>query len=394
MTPLRLLFVKESQGWPRAAGHDVHGYHLMRGLAGRGHAVSLATLDPPTPEALAGLPLAGLFPLGPGAPEAKAPPLAGWQRRLAEYYPFDDAWRRRLAAVLAAQPFDAVVVVARHLLPLAAGHDHLARVWYAADDPVWLHLSRVKLADRRTWAELRPAAANLVYARAFRSCFDRLWVVSPADRLAARLTTGRRQVDLIPNGVDGDHYRPGGEPDLARSCVFWGRLDFGPNVDALRWFVRGVWPSVRAARPGAAFAVFGFNPTPEVRELLNAPGVELHPDLPDLRAEVARRPAVVLPFVSGGGIKNKLLEAAALGMPVVCTRRALSGAKGRPPVLVARTPAEWAAALGWLWADAATRRELGARARRWVTDHHTWEAAARRAETALAKAVRTARGRA
>ena len=70
MTPLRVLFVKESQGWPRAAGHDVHGYHLMRGLAGRGHAVSLATLDPPTSQALTGLPLAGVYALGHGAPAA------------------------------------------------------------------------------------------------------------------------------------------------------------------------------------------------------------------------------------------------------------------------------------------------------------------------------------
>jgi glycosyltransferase involved in cell wall biosynthesis len=140
---------------------------------------------------------------------------------------------------------------------------------------------------------------------------------------------------------------------------------------------------VQAKSPAARFAVFGFNPTPAVRALAAAPGVELYPDLPDLRAEVSRRQVVVLPFVSGGGIKNKLLEAAALGMPIVCTRKALSGTKGNPSVRVAHSPAEWGTALTNLWADDAARRSLGAEARQWVLEHHTWDAAARVAEAGL-----------
>ena len=194
-------------------------------------------------------------------------------------------------------------------------------------------------------------------------------------------------MDLIPNGVDADHYSPGAEADLPTSCVFWGRLDFGPNVDALEWFVRDIWPAVRAATPAARLSVFGFSPTDRVRELARGDGVELHPDRPDLRGEVTRREVVVLPFVSGGGIKNKLLEAAALGMPVVCTRRALSGTRGRPPVRLANTPREWAAALAALWSDPAARQALGLAARRWVVSHHTWDAAARTAEAGLLRSL-------
>lgn len=390
MTPLRLLFVKESQGWPRACGHDVHGYHLMRALAARGHAVSLASVIEPTPTALNGLPLAGIYLLDDGRPSGLLP-LSQWQRRFTGYYGVEERWGAALADLLRRERFDAVVVVARQLLPLLAAVRGPARVWYAGDDAAWHHLSRVRPWDRRTWGELHPAGVNVLFARAFAGCFDRCWVVSPADRRAARVTTGRRAVDLIPNGVDADHYRPGAEPDLPASAVFWGRLDFGPNVDAIRWFLGCVWPTVRAAHPTASLSVFGFSPTEEVRALALAPGVELHPDLPDLRAEVGRRQAVVLPFVSGGGIKNKLLEAAALGMPIVCTRRALSGLNGRPPVRVAGSPRDWAAALGEVWADPAVRRERGAKARRWVTECHTWEAAARAAEAGLARALRAAR---
>jgi glycosyltransferase involved in cell wall biosynthesis len=149
-------------------------------------------------------------------------------------------------------------------------------------------------------------------------------------------------------------------------------------VDALKWFLRRIWPVIRAAHPAASFHLFGFNPTEEVRILAQAPGVSLHPDLPDLREEVLRRQVVVLPFMSGGGIKNKLLEAAALGMPIVCTRKALSGTLGNPPMRVAKRPGEWLAALGEFWGNPAARATAGAAARKWVVANHTWAAAAAR----------------
>src|SRR5262249_36070502 len=117
-TPLRILFVKESQNWPRASGHDVHGYHMMKALADRGHMVSLATVTPPTPQALDGLPLTGCFSLASGGTGLQTGGLSSWQRRMAHHYPFEERWGAALGAILRDRPFDAVVVVARHLLPL------------------------------------------------------------------------------------------------------------------------------------------------------------------------------------------------------------------------------------------------------------------------------------
>lgn len=385
MTPLRLLFVKDSQNWPRASGHDVHGYHLMKALADRGHAISLATVTPPSPAALAGLPLTGQYTL---AERPGRLPLSGWQRRVARYYGAPETLGVALGDLLRDRPFDAVILVARHLVPLLAAVHGPVRVWYVADDPAWHHLSRLQVRQVHTWREVQPAMVNVLYERVFRPCYDRVWVVSRADRLAVRLFSGCRAVDVIANGVDTDHYQPAGEPDLPTSCVFWGRLDFEPNIDALTWFIGRVWPEVLRRTPTARLSVFGFNPGQRVRELTQAPGVELHPDLPDLRAEVTRRAVVVLPFISGGGIKNKLLEAAALGMPIVCTRWAVSGTRGRPPVRLCRTPNDWATVLAELWADVETRCRLGRAARQWVTRYHTWAAAAAVAEAAIRQSLR------
>ncbi|HSQ54595.1 MAG TPA: glycosyltransferase, partial [Gemmata sp.] len=122
-----------------------------------------------------------------------------------------------------------------------------------------------------------------------------------------------------------------------------------------------------------------FQPTPPVLALVGKNGVELVADLPDLRAEIAKHEVVVLPFVSGGGIKNKLLEAAAMGKPIVCSPIALNGLR-RPAsaeFTLARSPAEWARGLKSLWADSAPRTRSGRAARKWVVANHSWETAAR-----------------
>jgi polysaccharide biosynthesis protein PslH len=386
MTGLRILFVKEAQNWPKASGNDVHGFHLMKALAARGHTISLATIVPPSPQALDGLSIESLHRLDTSA--GGQLPLTPWQRRFANYYGVHDEHGVALARIVREREFDAVVLVARHLLPLLSDVRGPVRVWYPADDPAWHHLTRVKAFRPRTWGELQTTALNVLYERAFRPCYDRVWVVSPTDRRAVRLFAGCREVDLMPNGVDADHYRPEGEPDIPTSCVFWGRLDFDPNVDALEWFIGRVWPAVVKRTSTARFAVFGFNPRARVKELAQVPGVELHPDLPDLRSEVSRRQVVILPFVTGSGIKNKLLEAAALGMPIVCTRWALSGTKGQPAVQVCRSAAEWAESLARLWSSPVARQELGAAARLWVTTHHTWHAAALTAEAGIQRTMR------
>src|SRR5262249_21192493 len=165
-------------------------------------------------------------------------------------------------------------------------------------------------------------------------------------------------------GVDDEHFCPQDVAQWPQSCVFWGRLDFGPNVQGLSWFCRRVWPEVRRRAADARFTIYGRSPTDAVRALAEQDGIELVPDLAGLRREVSRHAVVVLPFVSGGGIKNKLLEAAALGKAIVCTPRACGGlhdANGLP-LVVSRSPRQWADAVSRLWQSDDERERLGSAA--------------------------------
>ncbi len=380
---MRLLFVKERLAWPRSAGHDVHCFYMMQALARLGHTIGLLTLEPTTADAQRGLDLSLCRTIADVPPAEIEQPLllSRFQERFRSYWGVNPEAIRAVGR--AAEDFDAdtVIVVGLNVLPYLGAVDRAQRVWYAADEWAWHHLSQLRLTRKETWGNLRQAAVKGLYERAYRRLLDRVWVVSDEDRRAMRWVAGVRDVDVIPNGVDSEHYDPVPAAIVPHSCVFWGRLDFGPNVQALSWFCQRVWPELHRRVADARFTIYGFQPGPEVTALADAPGITLRADLPDLRAEIAAHAVAVLPFVSGGGIKNKLLEAASLSKAIVCTPRACGGLRGEEPLPVLRADGrgEWIDAILALWKRPARGEVLGRLARQWVQERHTWEIAARNA---------------
>ncbi|MFL5339833.1 MAG: glycosyltransferase family 4 protein [Gemmataceae bacterium] len=304
------------------------------------------------------------------------------QRRYLRYWGIDAAWLDGTAALVSERRPDVVVAASFDVLPCLAAAAGTTRVWYAADEYARHHLSMLRLGQPGTWRHLFEAAVAGLYERTYSAHVDRAWVVSGEERRALKFVTGIRAVDVVPNGVDAEYFQPGRERQTPRSCTFWGRLDAGPNIQAVTWFCRRVWPAVRREFPDARFAIYGFQPVPEVRSLASD-SVSIIADIPDIRPVMRTHEIVVLPFVSGGGIKNKLLEAAALGLPIIASPLACGGLDGSAPIKLARSPAEWVQALRELWTDGERRRRLGADARNWVTATHTWEAAARAALAGL-----------
>ena len=323
---MRMLFVKNTLAWPRVSGHDVHAFHMMQACAARGHEVVLATAVAPAPEAIHGLGLARHVVL-PAARSSEnghaALALTKLQERFRSYWGIPAVWLTALRQLSDSFDPDAVIAVGLDGLPFLPGHRGV-RIWYAADEWVVHHLSLARAMNAERWEHVRAAAIKGVYERVFASSIDRVWVVSTPEARAMRWLAGYRHVDIVPNGVDSNYFAPA-TPSTSSSAVFWGRLDFEPNVQGLQWFGREIWPHVRREVPEAAFIIVGFNPGRAVRDLAEMEGVTLVPDVPDLREEVGRHSVVALPFVSGGGIKNKLLEAASMGKPIVTTRRGCGG---------------------------------------------------------------------
>ena len=143
------------------------------------------------------------------------------------------------------------------------------------------------------------------------------------------------KIRAVPSGVDFAYF----DPAIAQQApyatdrlnfVFTGTMDYPPNVDAVRWFALEILPLIRRRAPDAQFHVVGSSPAPEVRALAAESGVFVTGRVPDVRPYVAFATAGVAPMRIARGIQNKVLEAMAMGRPVVVTPDALEGIDAEP----------------------------------------------------------------
>jgi glycosyltransferase involved in cell wall biosynthesis len=196
-----------------------------------------------------------------------------------------------------------------------------------------------------------------------------------------------RAITVIPNCIDLEEFAP--SPDLSAeqpaTLVFTGTMDFRPNVDAVTWFAREVWPLIRQGKPQAQFVIVGRRPSPAVQALKSLPGISVTGAVPDARPYIRQSAIYVVPMRMGGGVRYKVLEAMAMGKAVVSTT---FGADGIPLVpdrdaLLADSPADFAQAVLTLLDDPARRAVLAANGRAFVEAHFDWRKMLSRLDTVL-----------
>jgi polysaccharide biosynthesis protein PslH len=213
--------------------------------------------------------------------------------------------------------------------------------------------------------------------------FHHVLVVSEAERELLGCQVGpSARITAMSNGVDLDYFSPArssrrhtDEPLL----VFTGVMDYWPNADGIRWFVERVLPRIRASVPAVRLLIVGSHPSAQVRRLSTVGGVTVTGFVEDIRAYVGAASVCVVPLRVARGIQNKLLEAMAMGKPVVSTPAALEGIDATPgrELLVAADEAAFAAAVIALLRDDARSAELARRARTCVERHYSWARALR-----------------
>jgi glycosyltransferase involved in cell wall biosynthesis len=195
------------------------------------------------------------------------------------------------------------------------------------DSMTLTHLRNARHA-RRPVDRLRHLRDALAWARAERSLVREATaslVAGPSDASMLRRISGRSTVHVIPNGVDLPPPAAPGSRSPDPSVIFTGVLGFHPNVDAAVWFAREVLPRIQRVHPNARFVAAGRRPAPEVVALGALPGVSIEADVADMTACLRRAWIAVAPMRRGAGVKNKVLEAWAAGLPVVMTPVATNG---------------------------------------------------------------------
>lgn len=221
------------------------------------------------------------------------------------------------------------------------------------------------------WARLRAFERDLCRAA------DAVVCVSRADAAALGALGLARPPAVIPNGVDTERYHPApaGGGDWPRfDLLFSGTFDYRPNVDAARWLAGAVWPGLRARAPRLTLGLVGQRPAPAVQALAALPGVTVTGAVPDDRPYLWGARLYVVPMRYGGGVRLKLLNALAAGLPVVSTTMGIEGTSALPgrDLLTADTPAAWAQTCLRLLSDAELRARLVAGGRELVATRYEW----------------------
>jgi glycosyltransferase involved in cell wall biosynthesis len=171
--------------------------------------------------------------------------------------------------------------------------------------------------------------------------FDSVGVCSHQDK---NHFNNPNRVFVLPNGFDVPESTPVHAPSTPPRIGFIGTLEYSPNLNGLRWFIREVWPSIRHKLPGAALRIMGKHS--ESSEFTTTPGIEGLGWVADSDAEMATWACTVVPIFEGGGTRVKISNAFSRKCPVVSTSLGAHGydVQSDRELLLADTPTDFAAA--------------------------------------------------
>jgi polysaccharide biosynthesis protein PslH len=284
------------------------------------------------------------------------------------------ALRRACAEITSTQSFDAVLlsILLLRRLPLPAGVPIVGDTHNAEFDVCRRMAALSDSVPHRQYAKRQWPAMRREEQWCGRHV-DLVLATSSRDRQVFDTELGLTNVAVIPNGIDLAEFAAPATPPEPATIVFSGLMSYYPNQQAVRWFLEAILPLVRQELPHAKLVVAGAAPP---RWLLEKAGnhLEVTGRVPDMRPYLARATVIVAPLLIGGGTRVKILEAAAMGKPVVSTTLGAEGLDlhDGESILLADRPEAFARHVISVLEDPLLARRIGTNGRSHVAEHFDW----------------------
>jgi glycosyltransferase involved in cell wall biosynthesis len=378
---MRILFLTPRLPHAQSLSGNQVVYQRMRHLIAKGHEVGLCSFAAPAERKHAdrlcdGLIETTLVPL-PRFRNASGPANPGGEFR---HYRAG-AMMKQVGASVAARNYAVVIAEFTTMGQYLVRNPSLPAVRriVSCHESSTLHFRRLLKVLGVTPAALKAAndygRYRRVEFRIYRAA-DAVLALTPEDRNGLLAEKDSLTTHVIPSGVDVQAFRP--RPDLPKEdvIVFTGRYTGEQNRDAFRWFTQEVWQILSERMPQLRVTFVGRDPTPEMYHLSTRdPRIEIRPNVDDVRPYLARAKVFINPVRTGSGLRGKLLEAMAMGLPVVTTS---IGAEGVPIFqgengFLADTPAIMARTLELLLQDDPLRTAVGNSARALAESRFSWD---------------------
>ncbi|HND89306.1 MAG TPA: glycosyltransferase family 4 protein [Saprospiraceae bacterium] len=292
---------------------------------------------------------------------------------------FDNAaFAEKLIHVLQQDHFDVVQLESLYLtpyLPVIRQHAPQARVVLRAhnvEHEIWERVAE-NSNPLKKWYLRRITPRLKQYEVEHLNDYDLVAAISARDAEHLRRLGLQRPVVVTPIGLDVGRYQPDySSYECPLSLSFIGSLDWMPNQEGLWWFLEQVWTPVLApAFPGLTFHIAGRTAPKWLREL-RIERVTYHGEVPNAADFLKRHAVMVVPLLSGGGMRAKILEGMAVGQVVLSTRLGMEGIAARhgQECLLADTPQEMLEALRWCIQQGAALADMGRRAAAFCASHY------------------------
>lgn len=227
----------------------------------------------------------------------------------------------------------------------------------------------------RTWLHARLMRGWEPYqAQRFGHCVT----MSESDKALLLAANPNLKITVLPNGVDTRNYAPLPFPKNAARLLFVGNMAYRPNIDAVTYFCQSIYPKIKAEYPSIEFWIVGKDPAPEVANL-KGNGIHVTGQVDDLGSYYNDSIICVVPLRAGGGTRLKILEAMALGRPVVTTSIGCEGldVKDGQHLFIADMPDLFAAHVLQLLKDKQQWLDMTRQARALAVGHYEWDLIAR-----------------
>lgn len=395
---MNILFLTQILPYPPDSGPRVKTWHVLKYLAQRGHTITLITFIRPEEEP-------HLETVRRICHRVFTVPIKRSRLKDAGYFirsqltrqPFlverDDsaAMRTLVREVVTAETVDAIhadqLTMAQFALPYRNGNGKPALV-FDAHNAVWTIVERLKatLPIYYSLPLIFEAGRVKAYEARIVHEFDRTLAVAEPDVHALRealreqypaVPAEEAPITVIPIAVDTEVANRFQPRTGSFNILTMGTLYYPPNADGIRWFLLDVFPIIRQALPQAKLTIVGKSPPADFLQAAKESdgSVAVTGYVPDLDPYFADASVVVIPVRAGGGMRVRILEAFAHGMPVVTTTVGLEGIQAEPglDVLVADSPDEFAQATIRLLSDGELQARLSGNGRRLAKDKYDWQ---------------------
>lgn len=390
---MKILFISENFPYPLDSGGRIRTYHIMKGLS-RQHEITLVTTLE-TEDKRAYLP--ELTKVCRAINTIKAPRETPFQ-----------LGTELLKSLISPAP----IVVERHYLPDVAAEiqrllasdrfdvvhfDHLDASFYRSLIPasvktvldehnIVTNQVKTSIAAEPNLLKKWYMQTQLGKTRRYESevCpqMTRCFVCSDTDKAYLQAMAPTAQIRTIPNGVDVDYFSDRSWFDPAQhaqepySIIFVGMLDYGPGGVAVRYFCQEILPLLQREIPDIRFYAVGQNPPQYLQTLASqSQNIVLTGRVQDIRPYIAKSKVFVVPLKSGSGTRLKILDAMAMGIPVVSTSIGAEGLDVRSgeQILIADTPESFSSAVLTLLKNVERAFAIRENALKFVRATYSWE---------------------